>query len=488
MARSVAITSHLAPVPPGFKPRWRDILEEYVAIYRRLPEDLTLVVEELIPWFIEKVEWEWSHWEGASPDKELHQVCVACEACLLIARRSKKEYAHFKKFIFFPTDLDPVREDCDAAGDASSSRGRIRQGWYWTKEGMEDGGDNYNVTIHEFAHMLDFGETGNESVPAIEKDSAKRDYKKFMEREYKDICHAWEKKTNNGEVIRKYATTDKIEFFTCATEAFFERSEMLKYLRGELYAWMKKIYRMDPAQWEERFSHAELQKVRYDGLSNWQTRTSWSSIAGYQKLPEWPVGLSAEQYNVEGERERQYLEERERLRKAQEEKIRQAKVRLERERRLAEEEKRLEREQRDRQARLRLERMERKARERQLLNNRTVVLEYPNGRPQLKYRLVNGFREGGAKRWDENGRLKEETEYSKGNKHGRVAYYYPSGQIDVEGFFSMNERFGIWKGWHEDGTPSFRSEYREGELHSWEQFGENGDLRTYGKVKNRFGL
>ena len=76
MARPVAITSHLAPVPPGFKPHWRDILEENVAIYRRLPEDLTLAVEELIPWFIEKVEWEWSHWVGPKPDKELQQVPI----------------------------------------------------------------------------------------------------------------------------------------------------------------------------------------------------------------------------------------------------------------------------------------------------------------------------------------------------------------------------------------------------------------------------
>ena len=487
MARPVAITSHLAPAPPGFKPRWRDILEENVAIYRRLPEDLTLVVEELIPWFIEKVEWEWSHWVGAAPDKELQQVCVACEACLLIARRSKKDYSHFKKFTFFPADLAAVKgKGSKAVGDASYA-GEIRQGWYWTKEGMEDGGDNYNVTIHEFAHMLDFGETSNESVPGFEKKLAKREYKKFMEEEYKDICRAWEKKTNNTEVIRKYATTAKPEFFTCATEAFFERSEMLKYLRGELYSWMKKIYRMDPAQWEERFSQAELQKMRYDGLTNWQSRTSWSSIAKSRKLPEWPAGLSAEQYNVEGERDRQYLEERERLRKAQEEKIRRAKVRLERERRLAEEEKLLERAQRHRQARLRLERMDRKARERQLLNNRTVVLEYPNGSPQLKYRLVDGHRDGVMKRWDKEGRLREETEFSRGRKQGKVIYYYANGQIELEGYHSLNERAGVWFGWHEDGVPSFRSEYTNGELKKWEQFGGKGKLRTYGKAKNRFG-
>ena len=42
------------PVPPGFKPKWRDYLEEHVALYRRMPEELTLCVEELVPWFIKR--------------------------------------------------------------------------------------------------------------------------------------------------------------------------------------------------------------------------------------------------------------------------------------------------------------------------------------------------------------------------------------------------------------------------------------------------
>ena len=58
---------------------------------------------------------------------------------------------------------------------------------------------------------------------------------------------------------------------------------------------------------------------------------------------------------------------------------------------------------------------------------------------------------------------------------------------EMEGFFALNHRAGIWQGWHEDGSPSFRSEYREGELHTWEQFGGDGKSRTYGKVTNRFG-
>ena len=66
----MAIVSHPAPFPPGFKPKWRDILEKNVALYRRLPEDLTLVVEEMIPWFVGKVLWEWDKWVGPTPTRK----------------------------------------------------------------------------------------------------------------------------------------------------------------------------------------------------------------------------------------------------------------------------------------------------------------------------------------------------------------------------------------------------------------------------------
>ena len=65
----------------------------------------------------------------------------------------------------------------------------------------------------------------------------------------------------------------------------------------------------------------------------------------------------------------------------------------------------------------------------------------------------------------ESGRqLLEETDFSRGKKHGKVNYYHANGKIKLEGFHSFNERAGIWQGWHEDGTPSFRSEYADGEL------------------------
>ena len=70
---------------------------------------------------------------------------------------------------------------------------------------MEDGNDNYNLTLDEFAHVLDFREKKSDSVPYFDKRSARREYEAFMENEYKDICRVWENKTG-CEVMEEYAT------------------------------------------------------------------------------------------------------------------------------------------------------------------------------------------------------------------------------------------------------------------------------------------
>lgn len=466
-AFAMAIVSHSAPVPPGFEPKWRDLLEKHVALYRRIPEDLTLCTEELMPWFLKKVKWEWKPWVGLFPDKEMQKVCVAFQACFLIVCRSKQDYAHFHTFRFHPCSL--VDKNGETWAGWATHSGMIEQSWPSTLRGMEDGSDNHNTTIHEFAHIIDCRNSSFDSIPHFDDSNLKREFTAFMETEYRDICRAWKRMTGD-EVIRKYATTDEAEFFTCATEAFFERSEMLKFMRPQLYEWMQKIYHMDSAEWPERLSLTELQQLRSRN-SNWTRYRLWNQAT----LPEWTCPAKEYLHHRMDEERRRLEEERELKRKREEERLRLEKLRLAR--LTAEEAKRRRRE---------LERLERRKRERDMLNNRTVIVEHPNGQPELKYTLVNGRREGMLQRWDENGVLREEAEFEKGRKQGPVTYFHSNGTKEIDGFFRMNERAGVWRGWHEDGTPSFRSEYREGKLHTWEQFNEDGQSRTFGRV-NRFG-
>ena len=474
----MAIFSHMAPVPPGFKPKWRDFLEEHVALYRRMPEELTLCVEELVPWFIKKVTWKWEPWVGPKPDEEMAKVCVSFLACLLIVNRSKKDLEHFHTFVFHPASLKD--DDGETWAGWANSRGYIEQSWPSTLRGMQDGEDNHCTTIHEFVHMIDYRERSFESVPHFDSSSAIREYRAFLKSEYKDLCKAWEK-VSGCAAIRKYATSDKAEFLTCATESFFENSERLKFLRPQVYKWMQRIYKMDPRQWAERnqwaerVSIGELRHIRNYQWEQWDFKTTWDSKKNLTELL-WPEGVPAKDYPWRARIERE-------SREAAEIATREKKEKEERERKEREaEENRLEKEERERR-----EEAERKWRERYLLNNRTVIVEYPNGTPQLKYKLVDGHREGLMQRWDEQGNLREETEYSRGRKQGMITYYYPDGQKEMVGFYILDERAGLWRGWHEDGTKSFQSRYRDGQLHQWKQYRHDGTDQTYSRAKNRFG-
>jgi len=483
----MAIITHMAPFPPGFKPEWRDHLEKHVALYRRMPEELTLCVEELVPWFLDRTKWQWADWKGGKmPNAEMAKVCVSFLACVLIVNRSKEDLAHFHTFVFHP---DSLVDDRGTWGGWASPSGKIEQSWKSTLWGMEDGEDNRDVSIHEFAHMIDYRDKSFESVPHFDCTDAKKEYKAFLESEYKDICDAWEKGTG-CQTIRKYATTDRAEFFTCSTDSFFGNSEMLQFLRPQLYKWMQRIYKMDPAQWRKRISAAELHDLRQTIWGNWSHNSRWRNRHG--EVEAWPIGVVAKNYLkwADVKHGPEWREQRDRMAKEHQEylwpEIKKALEQKERERKIIlEVERKWERREKER-ARKEKERA-RKEKERHLLNNRTVVVDFPNGMPQLKYKLVDGLRDGLWQRWDEKQVLREEVEYAGGHKQGRVIYYHPNGEKELVGYHRKNEREGIWEGWHEDGTPSFRSEYREGKLHKWEQFSADGTSRTYGKVKNRFG-
>ena len=461
----MAIVSHMAPFPPGFKPKWRDILEKHVALYRRMPEELTLCAEELVPWFMERTQWEWANWEGKRPDAEMAKVCVSFLACVLIVNRTKEDLAHFHTFVFHPSSV--TDEDGLTWGGLAHSSGKIEQSWESTKWGMEDGEDNRDVTIHEFAHMIDFRNTLSDSVPHFDCSDAQREYVAFLDSEYKDICDAWEK-SRGCKTIRKYATTERAELLTCATESFFGNSEMLQFLRPNLYEWMRKIYKMDPEQWRKRISAAELHDFRGTLWRKWSPVSRWRNRSN--EIKPWPTGVPATEYFKWAEKElgEDWREERERLVKGQQKLLwSELKKEIEGERERIDE--------------------ERKQQERHLLNNRTVVIDFPNGMPQLKYKLVHGQRDGLWQRWDEQMNLREEVEYIGGFKHGKVTYYHSGGKKELTGFYQMNERAGVWEGWHEDGSRSFRSTYHKGQLQHWEQFDAEGVSRSYGKAKNRFG-
>ena len=519
------------PFPERFKPDWRDILELRVAIYRRLPEDLTADLEALIPWFIDKIEWS-AH--GAVTLTEEMKVCVAAEACLLIVRRSKDDYKQLRRVKFSPRDLSTFGEESKWAGDAS--RTIVRMGWYWTQIGMEDGEDNYNLTIHEYAHVLDAAHDGkSEASIKLGDYKTTREWLKFAKESYKRLCRLWDRDAHYKEpVIRKYGTTNMAEFFACATEAFFEVSRQLRLAEPDIYKWMKIIYGMDPAQWRERVDYRDLDELQssYADTDRERKRKEadrrrmvQEAIRRYER-----EAREREEARRKSEKEKQCLEKERReleengIKKALEDieqahkkkleeinrryedkvvqldrRIRDAEVKFERDKKEAEQ--KLERQlsrikwnlekalaklkaiEEEKPVKPKLEEIEEPEIEitRRGPKRRTVSRFHPGGLPSLKFTVVGHLKDGLFLRWDEEGDLREEMHYHLGEKNGLCTYYYPGGSKELEGNYVNDQRAGIWMGWYCDGKVKHKSKYLSGELVEWTKYMPDGSVQKFKK-------
>jgi antitoxin component YwqK of YwqJK toxin-antitoxin module len=61
--------------------------------------------------------------------------------------------------------------------------------------------------------------------------------------------------------------------------------------------------------------------------------------------------------------------------------------------------------------------------------NRTVVQNWPNGKPEVRYRLVDGRIEGRRESFFEDGKPELTTDYAHGQKNGTETEHFPEGQV-----------------------------------------------------------
>ena len=512
------------PLPKGFKKSWRDMLERNVAIYRRLPEGLTRDLEALIPWFLDKVKFE------SAGDIKVNiemKVCVAAEACLLIVRRSKKDYRYHRKVIITPRNLSTVGKDSSVAGDAGPST--VRLGWYWAQHGMEDGEDNYNIVIHEYVHVIDFSnDVQAESDLDLGSTERSREWKQFADEQYRRLVDLWNRKSRfKDPVIREYGASDIAEFITCASEAFFEVSRQLYVAEREIYDWLREIYGMDPAVWPERVSHEDLLGLRRreKELRRRREERRKRLDAAKRKCEEDINTLQQQIQQLERDGCQPQLDALAKEHEAAERKIQlnYKNKTLQLERRLRDASRKLERElaeaqtqheralaklvrelERNRQRLTKLEEqdavdLDESIPEEELggdeivtrkSEHRTVSHFHPSGLPRLKYAVVRNLKDGLFMRWDEEGNLREEMHYSLGIRNGLCTYYYPSGPRELEGHYIKGERAGTWTGWNEDGSVKHESKYRQGRLAEWIRFLPDGTVESFkepSKLDKAFG-
>jgi Mlc titration factor MtfA (ptsG expression regulator) len=239
----------------------RKILSDCSALYNRLPPDLKTKLEGLMHVFLHEVAFEV---KGFDKVTEVMRICVAAEACVLILGRGYESYFKLKRVKIWKELLK------DEHGEFAGWAGRRNVSLHWESvlNGMKWGGDNHNVILHEFAHVLDRADDAQaQSIPVAEDSVDRAKWEELFKREYPRIKAAY--KAGRAHVIDEYALSDEAEFFTCATESFFERPKELKKYNPEIYDILQDYYGLDPLLW----GRAEEKRIEQKSLE-WKKRKS----------------------------------------------------------------------------------------------------------------------------------------------------------------------------------------------------------------------
>jgi Mlc titration factor MtfA (ptsG expression regulator) len=235
-----------------FDPRWLEYLARHVPHYdlltgveqAKLRDDLRIFIAE-------------RHWEGvgglAITDEV--QVAIAGQACLLVLSYSVDLFDRVRTVLVKPDayvgpETIPVIHDIALFGETvrlgeAHYRGPVILSWKAAQRGGALADEGENLVMHEFAHQLDMLDGLADGIPPIGDPALRKRWKSVMQDEYERLARAAER--GRETILDPYGATDEAEFFSVATESFFQRPVDLRTHQPRLYTLLCAMYQQDPA-------------------------------------------------------------------------------------------------------------------------------------------------------------------------------------------------------------------------------------------------
>jgi MtfA peptidase len=183
-------------------------------------------------------------------------VAIAAQACLPILNIGLPAYRHFVGIVVHPDEVTArrrfedehglVHEWTEVLSGEAMEGGPVMLSWHDVTLGATDRADaNYNVVIHEFAHVLDMLDGVADGVPPLADHAARRLWRNILLQHLDELQLA----LAHGEetCLDPYAATGPEELFAVATEAFFVAAVGMKKAHPQLYELLMGFYRQDPA-------------------------------------------------------------------------------------------------------------------------------------------------------------------------------------------------------------------------------------------------
>ncbi len=249
-------SSHKNTVPAHaevWQEGWSQFLASTVNFYQNLSTEDRKLFERRVLLFLHSTAVEASSGVEVSDEDRL---LVAASAIIPVWAFPQWHYVNLRSVYLFPAAFDEnficgtAQSTITGMVGTGPMAGRMALSKPHLHQGFINSRDKQNVGIHEFVHLVDMADGACDGFPERLKEYAYAvPWLDFVRHKTDEILA---KKSN----IRDYGATNPAEFFSVASEYFFERPRMLNKKHPELCAALEKFYRqsVDDIANDSRFS------------------------------------------------------------------------------------------------------------------------------------------------------------------------------------------------------------------------------------------
>lgn len=238
-----------------FPTEWAQILEQNMPLYSRLPEDLKSQLHGRIQILLAEKQFIGC---GGLEITDPVRVTIAAQASLLLLNRKTRFFPTLRIIYVYPDTYLAKSSEFDGILTIEGKSIRLGESWHrgpvvlaWNSVtgGARGFRKSDNIVLHEFAHQLDQEDGAVDGSPLHENRSAYKAWARVLSSEYEKL----RKRAGRGipSVLSSYGATHPAEFFAVATEAFFEKPQLLHKHSPELYEELKNYYKLNPLEWTQ---------------------------------------------------------------------------------------------------------------------------------------------------------------------------------------------------------------------------------------------
>lgn len=232
-----------ALAPTEITQQQRNTLNTKVSFYSSLNSQDKLVFEQRCIAFIENTEFVGHEIEISDADRLL----VASGSVILAWGFEQWHYVKVDTVYLVPSSFNDSSEfkqhDSNITGLVGTAhlKGKMILSQPALHQGFDNHQDKRNVAIHEFAHLIDMADGDIDGLPSqISEQGYTLPWLELVARKIKQI-------QARKSDIRDYGATNNAEFFSVASEYFFERPKRLKQKHPQLYKHLENFYKQNRA-------------------------------------------------------------------------------------------------------------------------------------------------------------------------------------------------------------------------------------------------